>query len=144
MTWFADCAPCEYFGAVQNSKLLAVGWLDTEHDFPKGKIPSDVYRRLQKLLVNCWQPVVTAGRHKCDLCQFDGESSGNNNLFIPAKGILYISPELITHYINAHHYQPPSEFCEAVLKCPDTHAIEYKKLLLAGPGRKLLSNISAE
>ena len=142
MTWFADLAPCQYFGAAGGSDLLAVGWLDSEFNFPKGEISVEVYRRLVMLTADCWQPAATAGLHKCNFCQFDGEASGNNNLFIPAKGILYVCSQLITHYINAHHYQPPEEFRSAVLQCPDTRTIEYKKLLLAGPGRKLFFKVS--
>ncbi|MGW0731163.1 DUF7919 family protein [Streptomyces sp. NPDC002851] len=31
-------------------------------------------------------------------------------------GRVYVAPNLVTHYIDAHSYQPPQEFIEAVLR----------------------------
>jgi hypothetical protein len=45
---------------------------------------------------------------------------------------------LITHYINAHEYRPPSEFCAAIGACHDTHSMEYKRTFLQNGGRLLL------
>jgi hypothetical protein len=58
--------------------------------------------------------------------------------FIPSNDVVYVCPELILHYINAHGYSPPREFCEAVLACPDIRTMEYKKRLLAA-GLRVLS-----
>jgi hypothetical protein len=118
--------------------LLAVGWLGREQAFPTGTMPEQVFRRLAELFVDLFQPYVAAGRHGCTLCQFDPERSGGANLFVPGQGVIYVCPELVLHYINAHRYLPPEEFCQAVLKCPDTRTMEYKKLLLANGGRALL------
>ena len=60
--------------------------------------------------------------------------SGAANLYIPHNGKIYVCPELITHYINAHHYEPPQEFCEAVLACPLMDSMEYKRLLIVCGG----------
>lgn len=30
-------------------------------------------------------------------------------------GVAYAAPELIAHYVEAHDYQPPADFTEAVL-----------------------------
>ncbi len=76
------------------------------------------------------------GLHECDLCQFAGER-GKANVFIPYRGKIYICPELITHYINAHHYQPPAIFCEAVLACPPMDSMAYKRLLIECGGKVL-------
>jgi len=81
-----------------------------------------------------------AGRHDCDLCQFEGEASGANNLFIPGNGFLYVCPELIVHYVNAHGYSSPAEFCEALLRCPAMRSLDYLKAILANGGRQLSKN----
>jgi hypothetical protein len=65
--------------------------------------------------------------HRCDLClgELSERKVGVNNLFIPGDGFLYVSPELILHYINDHQYSPPVEFCEAVLACPPMNSRAY-------------------
>jgi hypothetical protein len=78
------------------------------------------------------------GMHQCDLCRFTAEARGARNLFVPGDGVIFVCPELILHYVNAHGYAPHDEFCSAVLKCPDTRTMEYRRLLLASGGRCLL------
>ena|SRR5688572_14777343 len=63
---------------------------------------------------------------------------GCRNLFVPATNCVMICPEMITHYINAHWYQPPDAFCRAVMECPDTHSEEYMRRLLASGGQVLV------
>ena len=120
-----------------SSHILAVGWLDQTIDFPKGATSSEVYSRLRMFAKAPWQPSVACGSHPCGLCQFEGEQSGTANLFIPFQGKIYVCPELITHYINAHYYQPPAEFCSAVMACPLMESMEYKRLLIACHGHVL-------
>jgi hypothetical protein len=142
MTHVADLSPCNFFPFDAGETLLAVGWLERAKPFPTGATPPDVYARLRELIVNPWQPFVSAGVHECALCQFHGEAQGSDNLFIPDGRVIYVCPALIAHYINAHHYRPPEEFCRAVLKCPDTRSMEYKRLLLASGGRALVRQVS--
>ncbi len=84
---------------------------------------------------------MAAGFHKCELCQFEGEVAGGTNLFVPGDGVLFVCPELILHYINAHGYQPPQSFCDAVMACPDTRSSEYKRLFLDNGGRILMRHV---
>ena len=137
MTWYADLSECAYFPAVRSSKLRAVGWLARGEDYPMGTPEPQVYERLCELLADPWQPFATMGWHDCDLCRFEPEARGFKNLFVPGNESLYVCPELIRHYINTHGYCPPEEFCAAVLKCPDTRTMEYKRLFLANGGRGL-------
>lgn len=51
---------------------------------------------------------------------------------------IFVCPEVILHYIACHHYRPPDPFLAAIAACPDTNSMDYKKLLLASGGRKLL------
>jgi hypothetical protein len=109
--------------------LVAIGWLERGKAFKVGDVDSTVFRKLAEFARNPWQPFSSAGAHVCDLCQFEGEARGVANLFIPGKQILYVCPELILHYMNAHGYSPPAEFCEAVLSCPPMRSIEYLRAL---------------
>lgn len=136
MTAYEDLQPLDYFGECES--LLAVGWLGREKPFPTGPTHRDVYARLQLLLENPWQPSISLGVHPCELCQFGGEAFGTSNLFVPFRGSLLVCPELILHYMNAHAYQPPKDFVDAVMACPITRSAEYRTLLLANGGRSLL------
>lgn len=138
MPHFDDLTTCSYFGDDLSTALKAVSWLSREVPFRTGYIPQSIYAKLKSLLENPWQPFVTMGVHHCDLCQFDAPV-GHNNLFVPNGSVIYVCPELTAHYIAAHHYLPPEEFLSAVMACPDTRTIEYKKLLLASGGKVLVS-----
>jgi hypothetical protein len=43
--------------------------------------------------------------------------------------------------MNAHQYRPPEAFCQAVLRCPDTRSMEYKRLFLANGGREMVQSV---
>src|ERR1043165_5309086 len=115
MTAYRDLERIDLF---EGPGFLAVGWLERDTSFPTGLTPASVFQRLEVLLADPFQPVVSAGKHACTLCQFKSERSGSINLFVPGNGVIYVCPELVLHYINAHHYAPPTEFCDAVLQCP--------------------------
>lgn len=59
-------------------------------------------------------------------------------LFIPADKTIYVCPELIVHYMNAHGYAPPDIFCGAVLACPPMRSMQYLKALKDHGGAQLL------
>jgi hypothetical protein len=138
VAWYADDSPCDYFGEDAATVLRAVGWLERGRPFSSGESSQDVYERLKRLAVDCWQPAVIAGPHGCDLCRFEPTASGVKNLFVPANGFLYVCPEPIVHYMNAHGYNPPSHFCQCVLDCPPMNSMAYRKAILANGGRVLI------
>lgn len=138
VTHFHDLAPCLYFGEEHAGVLIAIGWLDLTHPFQTGPTSPEVYKRLEELLKDPWQPSISLGVHHCELCQFDPATS-QANLFVPTRTQIFVCPDLITHYIAVHHYLPPGPFADAVMKCPDSRTIEYKKMLLASGGRSLVS-----
>jgi hypothetical protein len=131
MAWFADMSPYGYFGAEFTDHLLAVGWLEHGHPFSNGAADPEIYARLVDLLKEPWEPGAFGGFHHCDLCLYEGPK-GKRNLFVPAGGVVFVCPELITHYMNAHAYRPPEEFRRAVMACPPMRSIHYLKALLAG------------
>jgi hypothetical protein len=137
VAYFKDLSCCDYFGDGLASELSAIAWLTDGVEFRTGKTPIESYIKLKQLLADPWQPMVFVGCHDCELCQFD-RPLGHSNLFVPNGSIIYVCPEMILHYIAAHHYRPPDPFLDAVAKCPGTRTMDYKKLLLASGGRKLL------
>src|SRR4029077_19004278 len=103
-------------GYGQSASVIAVGWLERGHDYTVGEVSAELYDKVEALLVDPWQPAVAAGSHACDLCLYKGEKRGTKNLFVPDQARIFVCPELILHYMNAHRYRPPDEFCEAVMK----------------------------
>lgn len=137
MAWFEDLSPCSYFGDQLLPALRAVGWLERGKPFLTGPVDPAVFTKLIDLAKNPWAPIVTCGLHDCDLCLYRPEASGSHNLFIPGNGIIYVCPEVIVHYLNAHHYAPPVEFRNAVMSCPPMHSVEYLRAILASGGEPL-------
>ena len=141
MTWFADLEPCTYFDQADEEDtpsfgLIAVGWLEPEHDHARGVIDDIVRAQLRTLLRNIWSPFQYLGGHPCRFCldwrrmhaeppAIPGHPNSFLNLLVPGKGRVYASPELIGHYISTHEYRPPDEFCEAVLACPPIWSDAY-------------------
>jgi hypothetical protein len=144
MTSYQDLEPFSDFSADSADSdvvLHAVGWLGCGSNFPTGKVSLQFFDRLCKLLEDPFQPFISFGVHSCEICQFQAYEHtpiGSKNIFVPFDGALYVAPELIVHYINAHHYLPPSVFIEAVIQCPDMKSMDYKKLLLQNGGKGLI------
>jgi hypothetical protein len=135
VAWFNDLSPCNYFGDEFATFLRAVGWLERGKPFAEVERDRSVFEKLRELCKNPWQPAIAMGSHACDLCHYDSEMHGSKNLFVPGDEFLYVSPVLIAHYMNAHGYGPPLEFCDAVLACPAMQSMDYKKAILANGGR---------
>jgi hypothetical protein len=143
MAWFSDLSPCDYFGPQVAASLIAVGWLERGRQYATGIVAIEVYEALVNLVRDPWQPVASAGSHGCDLCHFVSEARCSSTVFIPANGHLFVSPTLITHYVNAHGYAPPKDFCNAVLACPPMRSMEYLQSVLASGGRHLVQLATA-
>src|SRR4051812_48309126 len=103
MVWHADLAPFADLGPDCAACLRAVGWLERGRPFATGPVDPAVFERLVELLKHPWEPAITMGFHRCDLCQYDGQS-GKRTLYVPSVGVVYVCPELVTHYMNAHAY----------------------------------------
>ncbi|WP_426746927.1 hypothetical protein VZQ01_03915 [Myxococcus faecalis] len=139
MAHFEDLSPCAYFPG-GDDRLVAVGWLEREHPFPRGEVDADFFAALVRLCVEPWQPVVFAGRHACSLCRFSGGpgalsydsltvSLGSANVFVPDGTRVFVAPTTVLHYLDAHGYTPPREFQEAVLRCPPMRSMPYLRAL---------------
>jgi hypothetical protein len=140
MAWFEDLTECTYFD-IRVETLLAVGWLEQGRAFPVGEVDHKVYAALKEYLVNPWQPAIFFGFHSCDLVT-EPATHGSKNLFVPGAGVIYVCPELITHYMNVHSYKPPDVFCNAVLSCPKMKSRRYMRAILNNGGRSMLKALS--
>jgi hypothetical protein len=136
MTHFVDLEPCTYFG-YESADLLAVGWLTAAEPYTTGNSDPNFFEVLSDKAKSPWMPCFFMGFHGCELCQFQ-PARGAANIFFPHRGKIYVAPDLIVHYIAAHHYLPPDDFVEAVMACPDMKSMEYKKAILKSGGKALL------
>ena len=126
MTYYEDLNVCTYFDDYfRGNNLKAVGWLSKGHPYLKGKVPTRMFRKIQKLLKNAWQPGGGfLGWHECELCEAP-QNESIKNLFIPGENVIYVSPEGILHYVKVHSYKPPEEYLFAVENCPEMNSLEY-------------------
>ncbi len=136
MTHSNDLEPCRYL-PVPSDGLISVGWLSRGCKFETGEVSPAFFEKLNHLCREPWQPVVSAGVHECDLCQFEGPRF-NANVLVPFDGLIYVAPVAITHYIASHWYKPPDIFIHAVNACPPMNSMDYKKAILANGGRGLV------
>jgi hypothetical protein len=134
VAWFPDLGSIDYFSTHERVPLLPVGWLDGVHEFATGVVATDDFARLKELLVDPWAPMHFMGWHECELGLHAGMSfpqvpSGYRNLFVPSGSVLYVAPEMILHYIEAHRYRPPDEFLTAIRECPPMGGVQYQRAL---------------
>jgi hypothetical protein len=126
MTYFADLAPCTYFRG-DATWLLAVGWLEATHPYPRGPASAEDITALERLALETWQPMFSKGWHDCSLCGKTSEDEpivrsigteqkllGVDNIFVPQGDVMYVAPTLVLHCIDTHGYRPPEEFLRAV------------------------------
>jgi len=119
-----------------SGRLVTVGWLSPEEDFPRGEVDEDVFARLVEFAANPWQPSSPINLEYCGFCRFTGGPGvltyrnmriqiGTNSLYIPDIDYIFVAPSLLLHYIDAHGYQPPDPFCAAVHNCPSMRSAAY-------------------
>ncbi len=141
MALLKDLEQCNYL-PLPSDNLLAVGWLSRASEFLQGEVSPAFFQKLSALCSEPWQPVVSAGFHVCELCQFQGPRF-SANVFVPFGGLIYVAPVAITHYIASHWYKPPAVFIDAVMECPPMNTMAYKKSILSNGGREFARATSA-
>ena len=131
MTYFPDGSPYAYLAEVRDESAVNIGWLDGGIPYPTREVPVAFVRRLRDI---CRSGVNrTRGLHQCNLCPADQGTNwppspttirasagdyvvGGAEIRVPGRdGIVYASPDMIIHYVEAHGYRPPDDFIEAVL-----------------------------
>lgn len=130
-TYFPDLTPCTYYGAEWSHRKLSVGWLELGYEYSRGPVAPEVLERLRDMMN--YATGMSLGSHFCEFCLghkhqragWGRAASGSVTLSVPGARGVYETPQLVIHYIEAHNYQPPAEFCEAVLACPPPWSDEY-------------------
>jgi hypothetical protein len=129
MSFFPDMG-CKSMVA-SGDHVRAVGWLDPDHPYTKGEVPTDFLSRLKEFTARSGQSAEALyfgafwGFHTCEFCN---QAHGINNFGVPSDDLLFVAPEMVVHYIEKHGYRPPSEFIAAVLRSPLPDAEEYQVL----------------
>ena len=137
MAFFSDLTPYTYWEPHDRNgrwapdepwpgvPLLNVGWLDSSHPFQTGAPHDELIPALTKLAkVRVRQ---SRGYHHCELCIRDMGDDAREAIRqgliaresaefrVRGHGVVYAVPQLLTHYVAAHEYLPPPEFCEAAI-----------------------------
>jgi hypothetical protein len=68
--YYPNLAHYEYDYGLDSPKplLRTIGWLDAEHDYPKGEVEADVLERLWTFCQNTPDECRTYGFHECEFC----------------------------------------------------------------------------
>jgi hypothetical protein len=110
--------------------VRAVGWLATGNPFPSQVVPREFIERLRAICAH-WEDATEAlrwptagGPHQCEFCKREWTSG---NIGVPGECVLYVAPEMVAHYVEVHGYSPPTEFVEAVMRCPLPGTSEYMR-----------------
>jgi len=108
--------------------VRAVGWLSSSQPFTQGDVPSEFVSRLRTLcekwsegLSALWWPAA-GGAHTCEFCR---AYHAGGNIGVPARALLFVALQMVSHYVESHGYRPPDDFVEAVLSCPTPGTPEY-------------------
>jgi hypothetical protein len=101
--------------------VRAVGWLCREQLFSQGPVAAEAFDRLHQFATR-WRDSTQAlgwgkfrGLHRCEFC---GSVQMFGNFGVPAAEVLYVAPEKVAHYVEAHGYTPPAGFLTAVVTAP--------------------------
>jgi hypothetical protein len=112
--------------------IRAVGWLSASHPFPTGPVSEEFLTKLKTICVT-WAACVAVlkwpialGPHTCEFCR---KFHASGNVGVPANDLLFVAPEMIAHYVEAHDYVPPHAFVEAVMRAPLPGSSEYVSAL---------------
>jgi hypothetical protein len=138
VAYYLDLSTYTYSHLPGGPPALNVGWLDLEHAYPQGTVPDSF---LDRLWAFCRRPGFRSGGcHGCEFCQTlwvsicerrKDETLGLSSAEIRVvgrDGTVYAAPDLIYHYVVAHHYCPPEEFIQAVMETPLPGTQEHEVL----------------
>jgi hypothetical protein len=117
--------------SAEGEHIRAIGWLHPDYPFSQGAVSPAFLARLKlfasqaALSTKALFFPIWCGVHQCEFCD---QSIGAQNFGVPAADLLYIAPEMIVHYVEAHDYCPPLEFQNAVMNSPLPETEEYQVL----------------
>jgi hypothetical protein len=140
MSYFPDLGREMMKALASGEHVRAIGWLNPDHPYTRGEVDAAFLERLKRFVAQCGASGKAlcfgsyGGWHCCEFCR---QVKGSNNFGVPAGETLYIAPEMVGHYIEAHGYCPPAEFVAAVMRSPLPQSEEYR--LMTAPFWKLHS-----
>jgi len=111
--------------------VRAIGWLDPAHRFDVGPVPTEFVARLKQFANAASDSTLACGLETCwgvHTCEFCWDFTRANNFGVPDGDLLFVCPEMIAHYVEAHQYRPPPIFIDAVLRCPIPGTKAYETL----------------
>lgn len=122
--YYADLTPYAY--DKESPSALNVGWLEKEYPYNQGFVSEQF---LDGLFFLCGLSIHhTRGAYACPFCPLENYRGalkvfrkgkylwlGSAEIKVESQqGKVYLSPNLIFHYVSEHNYEPPKEFIEAV------------------------------
>jgi len=127
---------------LKKNNFVNIGWLDKNHDFPKGEVDPELVKKIKQSKVSCH----TKGWHTCEFCDNKDDSwqarSSTEHQIKGKDGKTYCFPEMLIHYITKHNYLPPQEFLDAVRDfIPEPKKEDVRSGGLSAPERKNLENL---
>ncbi len=130
MSWFPDMGTQTMIDG--GDHIRAVGWLSAQQPFSQGEVPAEFRIRIREF-ADRWGDSTDAlgwsvlmGPHCCEFCS---RFMASGNFGVPHDGLLFVVPEMLPHYVEAHDYRPPDEFIAAVLESPLPGTPEYAVLV---------------
>jgi hypothetical protein len=100
--------------------------------FTTGDVPSEFSARLRSLwaassvAARALRWPAAGGLHECEFCN---DYSSGGNLGVPAGELLFVAPQMVSHYVDYHHYQPPASFLSAVMNCPEPGTLAFRRAI---------------
>ena len=129
LTFFQDMARSSLVARGQH--VRAIGWLHPAHPYTRGSVPTEFLARLKEFIRrpglsgdDFYFPGI-GGLHTCEFC---GNAHGGGNLGLPCDDLLFVFPDMIVHYIEAHDYKPPDQFIAALMRSPLRDTEEFALL----------------
>lgn len=112
--------------------FLRVGWLSpgfltAEDERIDDKTAQEVLTRMNLIYSNRMYKFfanIERGIIPCKICNrvvsYESDQGlcvevGHSELWIPFNNTIYISPDIVEHYIRRHKYKPPKEYIDAIL-----------------------------
>jgi hypothetical protein len=134
-----DLSPYDHGTGTEYTPTLTIGWLDKQHPFTTGALPTSI---LDRLWVFCGAWVhLSLGFHHCDFCDastsFGGIPASRNGktltlgsaeIRVIGENVVFAAPDMIYHYMVDHHYVPPSVFLTALMTSPLPDEPRYQEL----------------
>lgn len=121
--YFPDFSEYQARPAMAGGGALNIGWIGDGHSYIKGEVDGST---LKKIFEICRRGSVSFRHYRgCGICEKTEVSFiqngkriilGNSEIRIYYQGQIYVSPNMLCHYIKHHKYKPPEQFIEAINK----------------------------